>query len=311
MINLLVFLIFVFSFSLILTISCNIIDNVKNVIKYYFNKYRLKKNKNKYLIDEESVNSIINELKITEVKEREDTFKNIYDKLNNNVLVNKKVLNYNYNNVKIYKINKRRFIKGSYSVFFNSLRYDEDVSLTHEFTHLSSSLLINKRKNIKKIIYLCGLSIHNKSFYMGNALNEGCTNLYDKRMFHDSKNLYDFYKNQTIYAMLIETFFDDPSEMEKLYRNINLPGLIDYFKGLDMEEDIISIILKMDLTKELTSPLLLLLFEHSLCKELYNMHKKTNPSIEKSSKYKEIASNNKMIKKFIDFEDKKTLTKKL
>ena len=61
---------------------------------------------------------------------------------------------------------KKRFIKGSYSVVFNSLSYDEDISLTHEFTHLSSSLLINKRKNnnqritILPIQLLHGRKIH-------------------------------------------------------------------------------------------------------------------------------------------------------
>ena len=47
-------------------------------------------------------------------------------------------------------------------------------------------------------------------------------------------------------ARMLELFFDDPREMERLYFTSNLPGLIKYFEKYSDREDIIDFIVAND-----------------------------------------------------------------
>lgn len=133
------------------------------------------------------------------------------------------------------------YTKGHYDGYDNKilvLKEDNFYSIYHELLHCASRRIINQQMNVGFHKFAVDEKTGKITFNLGKALNEGYTTLLEKRYFgfieHTQKRGYVI--EEFISSKLEEIVGKD--EMEKLYFNADLDGLINYLKQFSNEEDV-------------------------------------------------------------------------
>src|SRR5574344_640205 len=161
-------------------------------------------------------------------------------------------LNYFYRNIQSVKIKNVDTIKNSrnsnktvaqYSHFNNLITLSKDASessIHHELLHLSSSISIDKNSwsgFSQKIDKVCPI---------GYGLNEGYTALLTNEFFNGGLYSYPF---ECKIAFLVENIVDQ-EEIEKLYFEADLKGLISIFEQYSEINSILRFIKDLDFYNE-------------------------------------------------------------
>ena len=149
-----------------------------------------------------------------------------------------------YRNIKDVDIKKQSPISitpysGLYNSKQNKITYLNKTALGHELLHMASTYY-DKETNINYV----GFKQAKDRIYIGQGLNEGYTELLNSRIYNNNK-IISYHKEVKI-AKLLEFFFDDPKEMESLYFNHNLPGLIHHLEKYTSRDNIIKLLLDID-----------------------------------------------------------------
>lgn len=110
-------------------------------------------------------------------------------------------------------------------------------TLPHELFHMASS------KNFVNDS-VCGFHYISKGFSIGRALNEGYTTIMADRYFETGISS-SAYQREVNYFDVIEDVIGE-KELEKLYMNANLSGLIKKLSKYKKEKDVINFIMKTD-----------------------------------------------------------------
>lgn len=156
-----------------------------------------------------------------------------------------------YENLKTLIIKEKRtfnkflFIKscttGRYNGYDNKIlirKEDNFYSIYHELLHCASRRVINEEMNVGFRKFTIEEKTGQITLDIGKGLNEGYTTLLEKRYFgsieHTQKRGY--VKEEFISSMLEQIVGKE--EMEKLYFNADLDGLIECLKQFSKEEDI-------------------------------------------------------------------------
>lgn len=166
--------------------------------------------------------------------------------------------------------------------------YSVDTSLGPEFLHLASSYYDKENKTA-----FCGF--RQKS--IGSGINEGYTELLASRIYNEDNKITAYYEEVKI-AKLLEFFFDNPKDIENLYFNCNLSGLISYLENYAERSEIIKILLDIDYINSLSTSIGNL---SSISKyldiqiTLYNWFVAKNKDSEKLQQFKELIFEDKMI----------------
>ena len=201
-----------------------------------------------------------------------------------------------YQNLKTLKLQRKPFfaivgIAGLYTYDKNKIEYSKKSSLSHEFLHCASSYYDTETK-----IKYSGFHQVFDGISIGKALNEGYTEILTSRIYN--KNKITSYKLETNMVKLLELFFEDPKELEKLYFNHDLLGFVKYMEQFASRDEIINIILKMDkvntyLSADFLNPFVpLQTIEIKF--ELYKWFIAHNKDKEKLEKFKSIMYENKV-----------------
>lgn len=142
------------------------------------------------------------------------------------------------------KIKKGLFsftLGGYYSVRKNLLKYYMKSAFGHEFLHMATSYY-DKEKEID----VCGFHFTGKKFSVGRGINEGFTELLASRIYN-KKNKVTAYENLVPIVKMMELFFDDETEMRKLYFSCDLTGVIHKLEEYGMDEtEIYYMLFEMD-----------------------------------------------------------------
>ena len=169
----------------------------------------------------------------------------------------------------------------------------DKIYLGHEFLHLASSYYDSKNDEV-----YTGFEQSNNEFTIGTGLNEGYTELLASRIFNINNRIQS-YKQLVQISSLLELFFNDPKDMEKLYFNCNLYGFVKHMNKYANNNSIIKLLLEMDniythLTLNPANPYIL----YKTIKIQYKLYKwfitNTNDK-EKIKKFESIISENKII----------------
>lgn len=160
--------------------------------------------------------------------------------------VNEEDLKIAYKNIATLKIRKvpptPLLVGGTYTPKKNKISYSKKKYFGHEFLHMASCVY-NKAKKIT----LSGFCQRTKNADIGIGLNEGYTELLNRRLFTELN-----VKNPTSYQTLVEVteitemFFDDKKDMAHLYFTNNLPRLIEHLSKYMPKEKAIDIIVELD-----------------------------------------------------------------
>lgn len=140
----------------------------------------------------------------------------------------------NIKNVKIVKDDKfkikpfslkKRHITGQYDPYSNTISYYSDNTLSHEFLHMSST-----PKIVSNDYYTTGFKILGGNIEFGKGLNEGYTDLLNRRIFFDEDYNTDTCYKVNIYLLRIfELLYDDYRTMERDYFISNYQSPIGNF----------------------------------------------------------------------------------
>ena len=180
-------------------------------------------------------------------------FNDFYNKLRNKEHINWDFFFYRLNKLKIIPTdNQEDFLnKGAlaeYGLRFNQMRImtkQFKSAVMHEIFHLASSVVS------KNCIYSGFQQWNRKSgIIIGIGLNEGYTNLLDKRYFGDyvpekSKDLEYTYMISTSIAALLENFVGQEN-MERWYFTADLDSLVDYLSKYISRDECVTFLLAMD-----------------------------------------------------------------
>lgn len=138
----------------------------------------------------------------------------------------KEELNVFYDNIRSLDIHEKMFlfdIRGEYATKTNQIfilkNFFKEDTLNHELLHMSSTVC-----DYKNDIVYSGLSYYSKKIKLGDGLNEGYTELQNRRLF-DSDNKEHCYECQIVLAKLIEKIIGNEL-MRKLYFTADLNTLI-------------------------------------------------------------------------------------
>lgn len=158
---------------------------------------------------------------------------------------NEDLINF-YNNINTLKVSYSKFklkkfifranTTGCYNIKNNLITVDEnDTSkkLFHELFHMSSS--IYKNGLIYSGFYQTSLKTGLPN--LGIELNEGYTELLNRRYFVGNNNVVNSYEYEVFIAGRLEHIIGK-EKMESLYLNANLPGLIQELNKYSTEEEI-------------------------------------------------------------------------
>lgn len=153
---------------------------------------------------------------------------------------------------------------GAYMVSANRIRYLNNEALAHEFMHMASSYYDSDND-----IDYSGLSVsHGKNKkYFGIGLNEGYTETLTARILYKNHKE-KAYKLESNISKMLESFFSDYHDMEKLYFTNDLDGFIDYFKSFASSQEVNNLLKDVDTITRNSYDFLLRLY-------LYNKIKKT------------------------------------
>ena len=238
-----------------------IVENIGSVIVFYktqkkINEYKLNKNSIpthliRYEIPEE-INTKIEKRQVegeiaskfgddvvnftnTLIKQfPEETLNNFYHNINS--------LNMRYKNFKIENLLYNTHTIGDYSIKNNRLSIDTEEgleALPHELFHMASSRFSER-------LSLSGFEQTSLklNINIGRGINEGYTQLLTERYFNEyvTSNIYPYEKK--IMAEIEEIVGKE--QLEKLYLNSNLPGLIRILEKYNEKDNILNFISSID-----------------------------------------------------------------
>lgn len=218
----------------------------KNIIKISSNKINLK-NLSKYdgylinsepYIDPASVEERKSNVDFTKIERLKDYVERLENFIPQEQL---KTLYRNLEKVKIDNMNPvlSLMAMGFYDPLTNTIAIKDDIILRHEIFHLASLYYDAEKEEAYG-----GFRQVSKTASIGTGIDEGYTDLLSKRVFYIVPP--SPYEKEIRIVELIELFFDDPKDMQELYFNHNLPGLIHYMEQFAPREDIINLILQVD-----------------------------------------------------------------
>lgn len=160
--------------------------------------------------------------------------------------VNEEDLKTAYKNIATLKIKKIHFmpfpIAGAYNSKKNRIIFKKKKTIGHEFLHMASTVYDKAKK-----IILSGFCQRKKGAVIGVGLNEGYTELLNRRLFTELNGKKTLsYQTLVEVTELIEMFYNDPSEMAHQYFTNNLPAVIEQLSKYMPKEEAINIIVEMD-----------------------------------------------------------------
>lgn len=164
-----------------------------------------------------------------------------------------------YDNI-IWVLLKKKFTlknHGDYNLIENVIRGNKEDVITHELFHLSSNPYDETDDH-------CGFSYTIDDYLIGVGLNEGYTELLNRRYF-DSR-IETSYGNQIITSEYLEKIVGQKN-MEKLYLNANLHGLIKELKKYYSLQEIERFIIAVDFTEQYDYKKLSIYENDALCEQ--------------------------------------------
>jgi len=129
---------------------------------------------------------------------------------------------------------------GSYDAKKNQLKYALNDTLGYDFLNMCSTYYDEDSKEKQ-----AGFSLQKGFSLIGRGLNVGYTELLNARIYNEDDLIEDHEKEARI-AKMIEFFFDDKKEMESLYFNHNLVGLVHHMEQFKDREEVIRLIREID-----------------------------------------------------------------
>lgn len=224
-----------------------------------------------------------------------DTFKNYVSEENLKICVK------NLQTVKINHItlenDMKHFIRnllspkiaaGTYNNYSNTINLFSDKIkqniLSHEFLHMASS----KDEN-------CGFHLITRfeDAEIGRGLNEGYTELLNKRIWKYKNNIY---RQNVKIVRLIETLFDDPKEMENAFFNNDLDKVFLQFLKYGTKEEFFEIMTNLDNLATTNQIIFSNVDNIKTQLKLYEIIKRSNDP-KKITNFENILDENKFIKK--------------
>lgn len=139
----------------------------------------------------------------------------------------------NLKNIKIIKDDKFKekrfslqdhFITGIYDPYTNTISYYDNDTISHEFLHMSSTPKIESDD-----YYTTGFKIYGGNIEFARGLNEGYTELLNRRIFYDDYNSDTAYKINVYLLRIFELLYDDYKTMERDYFISNYQSPIGNF----------------------------------------------------------------------------------
>lgn len=228
--------------------------------------------KNQYNIETNDINQILNNLSYPqELKDIIIKFKEYIDK--ENLIICLQRLNgvqINYINI-LHDIKKylHNFVsnEGSYIPKDNTINiykiFDKKSVLAHEFLHMAST-----GDNQSSGFCTCLEDI-----WIGNGLDEGYTELLNKRIFKNKKISYSY--NVEIIELL-ELFFDNPKDMEYAYFHNNIYIVYQTFLKYGTKEEFFKLIQTLDNLIETDIPFYQRINKTKTKIKLYKILKRSN-----------------------------------
>lgn len=193
---------------------------------------------------------------------------------------------------------------GLYKGSTNEIYHIGNHSITHEILHMCSAYYDRKNN-----IYYSGFKQWEKDLSIGTGLNEGYTEYLASKI--EKNHLSISYTNLTNLAKTIEFFFSDPKELEHLYFNNNLNGLIHHLENYAERNDLIRMIIDMDeilAYSKVGSPLAIIKSAQVQAK-LYNMYASKINDIDALEEMKKYVTKNPLTRLLIN-KSKMKLTRK-
>lgn len=169
----------------------------------------------------------------------------LLEKFPPNVLINF------YNNINEVKINRNlRIIMSCASGTYYTKNNEIDIaflsSIYHELFHMASAYYDKENKISYSGFRQYPFDSKSDSPRIGVGINEGYTELLTERYFGEKHKLPKTYKYEVSVVERLEKIIGQDN-MESLYLNANLPGLIDELKRYASEDDISKFISSVDL----------------------------------------------------------------
>lgn len=130
---------------------------------------------------------------------------------------------------------------GHYEIISNTiyLRKIEYVKyLYHELFHVASSYITKNGVS-------CGFMLVEGNSIIGYGLNEGYTQLLTERYIDEKLDKYSLYKIERYFALMLEKIIGQ-KQMESLYLNGNLAGLINILLNYANEDEIRDFLIEID-----------------------------------------------------------------
>lgn len=287
--------------------------SVQFIIEPFIKISKLDKIKNNILTSEE-----VKKIRDINIKSKNSTDKNFsidtYDKQDlfyyKEVLKDKLSYEYQKNaeaNFKNMDFNEKADIKlafflatGSYNIKKNQIsigRHKESAS--HEMIHVSTACYSKEDK-----IAIVGFhQSKQKKFALtrqeiGRAINEAYTNKLDASTFN--KDIFTGgYKDQTIILLLLEELLGTKDALQQDFLNMDLMGMIEKFKTLGLEDEILKTILLLDASVDNNHIFLSYIFLYITLKKVIEIFLKTSPTEEQKKEFFNIIAENKMFKKYV------------
>ena len=182
-------------------------------------------------------------------------------------------------NIKTLKCRKMRMslsnVHGIYDAKRNIIKYTTTASLSHEMLHMASH----------KDCYLNGF----KRKHLFTGLNEGYTEVLNRRIFFDEDYNTNAYSKNVILCLLLEQLFDERKQMEDAYFHNDTNYIYNTFCQYGSKEEFYYLNKYLDF----------FIFTHSDNNELKSTANILNNIILRTNNNKKIEKSNKIIKKYI------------
>ena len=230
-----------------IVLSLDLFSSIKNILKNYALD---KTNREEFILDDDSVSFIrinINRDKLS-VCIKPKVIRKFLDVIGKNV--SKEDFDNISRNLAVVKINS--FFNDSvplsakFSNFYrnpdHSIYYSFSYALSHELLHAASSLPYVDGYSLVGFDHC--MFVNNSWNEIGRGINEGYTELLASRYFNH--NLVCGYYELVKIVKLLECFFEDPKDMQHLYFNANLLGVIKQLEKYATHEEALQIITETD-----------------------------------------------------------------
>lgn len=201
------------------------------------------------------------------------------------------------------KIKKTQLIilLGGMGVYYpdkKELNYAFEKYASHEMMHMVSSCALTFNEDGTEPFYRGGFRETTLNSEVGRGLDEGYTEIMRKRVFGDEEKTMQVYRLEERIAGLIELFFDNPKDMENLYIDANLYGLVEKLKEYATDEEVKDILIDMDYINsfsKIATKIPARIKSAQLQLKLYKLFSAKNKDPEKQRKFEEMLDSNPLI----------------